>query len=79
MTVDTLWGEKTLQVWESNTGGMFVLTDGTVSYATIYHTSSYGDVCVRVDREYGDFSIQFDAEKIIVDGQYMTLDEVVAV
>ncbi len=79
VTVDTLWGKKTLQVWESNTGGMFVLTDGTVSYATIYHTNSYGDVCVRLDREYGDFPIQLDAEKIMVDGQYMTLDEAVVV
>ena len=200
--VDTYWGEKTLQVWESKTGGMYVLTDGTVSYATVYRASHYdyelyyeltssplikeakadrdihdkliffrgetehdgydydgdlkvdlcneesaiftslsyditlyceqeqayvysstvsgwsvpiddgqsdirtistawgdretnvswqdfsygretfyfyGDVCVRVDCDYGDFSIQFDAERIMVDGQYMTLDEAVAV
>lgn len=66
-TISTAWGDRETYVsWQDYPNGR----------DTYYF---YDDVCVRLDREYGDFSIQFDAEKIIVDGQYMTLDEAVAV
>lgn len=66
-TISTAWGDRETNVsWQ----------DFSYGRETFYF---YGDVCVRVDCDYGDFSIQFDAERIMVDGQYMTLDEAVAV